>query len=94
VVGDPQVRVDLVLMVGGVPTVLATVDVAIGPTTNVVLTRDGAEVDVYVDGVPVIDRTLDAGVIAILGTGDRAGLYASSASVQFDNLRVTTPSPG
>jgi hypothetical protein len=91
VVGDPQVRVDLVLMAGGVATVLSTADVTIGPTTNIVLSRDGAEVDVLVDGVPVVAHTLDAGVIAVLGTGDRAGLYASSASVQFDNLRVTTP---
>ena len=51
VVGDPQVRVDLVLMAGGVPTVLAHRRPSPSvPTTNLVLSRDGAEVEVHVDG--------------------------------------------
>jgi hypothetical protein len=94
IVGDPQVRADLVLMAGGSPTVLATADVSIGPTATVAVTRDGADVEIQVDGVSVIDFALGAGVIAILSGGDHAGLYASNTSVQFDNLRVTTPSAG
>lgn len=93
IVGDPQVRVDLVLMAGGTPTVLATADVTIGSTSTLAVTRNAADVFVQVDGVSMIDFSLGAGVIAILGSGDRGGLYASSASVQFDNLRVTTPLP-
>jgi hypothetical protein len=94
VVGDAPVHVDLVLMDHGVPTTLATADVAIGSSTTVSLTRDGSAVAVDVDGVRVLTETLDAGAIALLGAGDRAGLYASSASIQFDNMRVTTPPTG
>ena len=45
-------------------------------------------------GPPMLSQPLLQGAIALLGAGDRAGLYASSASIQFDNMRVTTPSPG
>ena len=42
----------------------------------------------------MLSQPLLQGAIALLGAGDRAGLYASSASIQFDNMRVMTPSPG
>ncbi len=94
VVGDAPVHVDLVLMDRGVPTTLATANVSVGASTTLSLTRDGSAVTVDIDGGRVLTETLDAGAIALLGAGDRAGLYASSASIQFDNMRVTTPSPG
>jgi hypothetical protein len=94
VVGDAPVHVDVLLTDHGVPVTLASADVAIGASTTMALTRSGSSVIVVVDGVRVLDETLDAAAIALLGAGDRAGLYASSASIQFDNLRVTTPSPG
>ena len=53
----------------------------------------GDDVTVAVDGATVLSYTLLAGDSAALGSGTRAGLYASSSSIQFDNLRVTTPSP-
>ncbi|MBI5087592.1 MAG: hypothetical protein HZB15_01615 [Actinobacteria bacterium] len=89
--GDGPVHADLVLVAAGAPTVLATTAVTLGPATTVSLDRLGDAVEVRVDGVPVISLTLDPGIIAILGGGDRAGLYASTASIQFDNLRVTSP---
>jgi hypothetical protein len=85
--------VDLLLMAGGAPTTLASAAVASGPYASLSLTRDGSSVTVAVDGAVIVDHTLIPAEIAALGTGDRGGLYASNASSQFDNLRVTTPSP-
>ncbi|MCU1361300.1 MAG: hypothetical protein JWN99_2589 [Ilumatobacteraceae bacterium] len=93
-VGDATSHVDLVLMAAGVPTVLATADVVIPPANHLALTRSGTVVTVHIDGVAAIMYSLVPGDIATLAAGTRAGLYASSASVQFDNLLVTTPSPG
>ena len=87
----------LVLNHDGVDTFLAAAVVGDAPVhvDLVLMDRgDGAAVTVDIDGGRVLTETLDAGAIALLGAGDRAGLYASSASIQFDNMRVTTPSPG
>lgn len=94
VVDDVSPHLDLVLMDHGSPTTLSSANISIGASATMALTRDGSTVDVDIDGVRVLTESLDAGAIALLGVGDRAGLYASSASIQFDNLRVTTPSPG
>jgi hypothetical protein len=91
--GDGPVHADLVLVAAGVPTVLDTTVVSIGASTTLSLVRLADAVEVRVDGATVISLTLDGGIIAILGGGDRAGLYASTASIQFDDLRVTTPLP-
>ncbi|MGE3589367.1 MAG: hypothetical protein AB7L17_16695 [Ilumatobacteraceae bacterium] len=91
--GDGPVRADLLLVAAGVPTVLDTTVVSIGTSTTLSLVRLADAVEVRVDGAPVLSLTLDPGIIAILGGGDRAGLYASTASIQFDDLRVTTPLP-
>lgn len=93
IVGDVTPHVDLVLVSGGSPTTLTGASSAIPASAMLALTRDGTSVEVRVDGVVVLSYTLSAGDIATLGAGTRAGLYASSNSVQFDNLRVTTPSP-
>jgi hypothetical protein len=94
IVGDATSHVDLVLVNGGVPTTLSSADVTIGPVATLSLTRDGSTVTVLVDGSTIIEHTLGPGDIATLGSGTRAGLYASNTSAQFDNLRVTSPSPG
>ena len=60
----------------------------------VALARSGPLAIVGVDGLTTISYTLSGGDSATLGSSTRAGLYASSLSVQFDNLRVTTPPPG
>jgi hypothetical protein len=91
--GDGPVRADLVLVAAGVPTVLDSAVVSIGTSTTLAVVRLGDVAEVRVDGLAVISLTLDPGIIAILGGGDRAGLYASTASMQFDDLRVTTPLP-
>lgn len=93
-VGDSPVRVDLILMSAGVPTTVATANVTVGPSSTLSLTRDGSLAIVHLDGLTVVSYTLSAGDSATLGSSTRAGLYASSLSVQFDNLRVTTPPPG
>lgn len=92
-VGDVTPRVDLLLVAGGISTTLATVSITVPSAAVLALTREGADIAVLMDGAPTLSYTLSAGDIAALGPGTRAGLYASSNSVQFDNLRVTTPSP-
>jgi hypothetical protein len=92
-VGDAVPHVDLLLVAGGAPVTLTSAPLTIAATTMLSLTRVGADVTVAIDGTTVLSYTLLAGDIAALGSGTRAGLYTSSSSIQFDNLRVTTPSP-
>jgi hypothetical protein len=93
IVGDATAHADLVLVAGGIPITLASAPVSVGSTVNLSLTRDGSDATVRIDGVVTVSYTLGPGDIATLAGGTRGGLYASSTSIQFDNLRVTTPSP-
>jgi hypothetical protein len=83
--------VELRLVDLGVGTTLASAALALTAADELSLTRDGSAVTVRVNGVTMISHTLTGGESATLGTGGRAGLYASNSNVLFDDLRVTTP---
>lgn len=91
VVGDVVPRVDLLLVDGGVTTVLASSPVTVAPSVVVALTRDGATATVHLDGALVVSHVLDGATVATLGAATGAGLSASNSSVTADDLRVSPP---
>jgi hypothetical protein len=76
---------------GNSTTTLATATVPIGQVARLVLTRNGADVTVTVDGVQRAALTLTDGQNGAL-TGTGAGLYKGQGTPgEFDEFEVTLP---
>lgn len=92
-VGSDPDRIELVHVVDGAPTVLATASIVVAPVARLALVRNGSSVVVRVDDIERVTFGLTVGQVAALGSGSGAGLYASSATITIDDLRITTPTP-
>ncbi|MCH7789533.1 MAG: hypothetical protein IH940_08835 [Acidobacteria bacterium] len=88
-INDSPDRVELVIVVDGTSTVIATSNPTFAATNRLVLTRFGAAVAVSLNSTTTINTTLSASQVTSLGSGGRSGLFGGHQSVQFDDFVAT-----